>query len=255
MSAAAMSTPTKPETMPLFYHRITSLDPVRDGDLRLDRGQDFGFAAPADHIPLAMGELEAAAQHYPILFTSGLSPTPVALVGLRREENLFVLPDGRWREGGYLPAYCRAYPFIFIRTAPGDTTYIGIEADAACLRRDAGEPLFADGNPTPVLEAAIAFCDEYRSAAIAAAAFGQALFEQGVLEEEAVTVTFDDGRTAQVRGFQVIRSERLANIADEVFLDWRRRGWVSAVYAHLYSLGRLDNLVELADARRPGKAA
>lgn len=246
MSAAAMSMPAKPAGLPLFYHRVVGLEPAQHGDLRLDRGQDYSFAAHADNIPLVMGELEAAAQHYPILFTTGLDPTPVALVGLRREENLFVMPDGRWREGGYLPAYCRAYPFIFINTGSGDERYIGIDADAACLRRDGGDALFADGQPTPALETAIAFCDQYRNAAYAAKEFGKALADQGVLQEEAVSVTFDDGRTAQVRGFQVIRPERLDNIVDEVFLLWRHNGYLSGVFAHLFSLGRLNSLVELA---------
>jgi hypothetical protein len=244
-----MSATARSPALPPFYHRIVGVDPTLHGDLRLDRGQDFSFAAKADFIPLGLGELDAAAQHYPILFTTGADPAPVALVGMREGKNLFVMPDGSWRPATYVPAYCRAFPFIFIRTAAGDTTYVAMEADAACLRRDAGEKLFVDGKPTPSLNQAIAFCDSYRGSAIAGEEFGRALAAQGLLQDETASVTFAGGGSLRVAGFQLVRPERLTNVADATFLDWRRRGWISAIYAHLFSLGRWSQLIDLAAAR------
>jgi hypothetical protein len=244
-----MSAAASPPALPLFYHRIVGVDPTLHGDLRLDRGQDFSFAAKADFIPLGLGELDAAAQHYPILFTTGADPAPVALVGMRGGENLFVMPDGSWRTASYVPAYCRAFPFIFARAGAGDTTYVAMEADAACLRRDVGEKLFADGKPTPSLSQAIALCDSYRGSAIASEELGRALAADGLLQDETASVTFAGGGSLQVAGFQLVRPERLANVADATFLDWRRRGWISAIYAHLFSLGRWSQLIDLAAAR------
>lgn len=245
MSAAAMSTSPAPE-LPLFYRRVVGVDPTLHAALRLQRGQDYAFAAAADHVPLGLSEFEGAAQHYPILFSTGAAPVPVALLGLRQGQNLFVLPTGAWRDGSYVPAYCRAFPFILVHTRADDKTYIGMEADAACLRTDAGEPLFADGKPAPALEQAIAFSSEYSAQATAAAAFGKALAEQGLLEEDDAEVRFTGGGTLRVKGFQVVRPDRLGNVADEVFLEWRRRGWLAHVYAHLFSLGRWPRLIELA---------
>ena len=232
--------------MPQFYRRVVGVDPVTYANVRLDKGRDYRFAAGASFVPLALGELEVAALHYPILFTTGTNPTPVALLGLRARQNLFVLPDGNWRAASYIPAYCRAYPFIFVQAAEGEKTYIGVEADAACLRRDVGEPMFIDGKPTPALEQAIAFCEEYRSHANAAVEFGQALAEQGLLSEEDAVVNLTAGGSLQVRGFQLVQPQRLQNVADNIFLDWRHRGWLPSLYAHLASLGCWNRLIDLA---------
>ena len=43
---------------------------------------------------------------------------------------------GAWRPNTYLPAYVRAYPFIFVEDRASAKVYVGMEPDAACLRRD-----------------------------------------------------------------------------------------------------------------------
>ena len=40
--------------------------------------------------------------------------------------------------------------------------------------------------------------------------------------------------------------ERLDAVSDEVFLDWRRRGWIPAIYAHLHSASQWGRLIDLA---------
>jgi hypothetical protein len=242
---------TSGSALPLFFHRVAGVDPALHGDLRLDRTVGFGFAAGADFVPLSIGELETAAQHYPILFTPGPDPAPVALLGLRKGENLFVLPDGSWRPGSYVPLYCRAFPFIFFHAEAGETTYVGMEVGAACLTRSTGEPLFTAGRPTPTLEQSIALCDEFRAGALAVHEFARALAGLGLLDQESADINFSGGGSLRVRDFQILSQMRLRDVADDVFLDWRHRGWVSSIYAHLYSMGRWGRLIELA-ASTPG---
>ena len=80
------------------------------GKLRLDRSVGFGFAARAQFMSLGLEEIEAAAQHYPILFTAGAEPTVIGLLGLQHGSNLFVEADGNWKRDSYIPAYVRAFP-------------------------------------------------------------------------------------------------------------------------------------------------
>lgn len=204
-------------------------------------------------MPIGLGEMEAVAQHYPILFASGPQPTAVALLGLREGENLFVLPDGSWRRGSYIPAYVRAFPFIFVQDQPSNALYVGLEPDAECLRPDRGNPLFEDGKPTPTLNEAVAFCSALRDNLAAAAAFARALEAQGLLEEEEANVTFTSGGSSRVRGFKVIKPERLERLSDETFLDWRRRGWIGPIYAHLHASARWGRLIDLGAP--PGQPA
>jgi hypothetical protein len=242
--------PAPASTMPLFFKRVVGVNPSTHPDLKLNRNTGFGFAAGAQSVPLGLSELEIAAQHYPILFTGGPEPVPVALLGLREGTNLFVAPGGTWLTDGYVPAYVRAFPFIFVEDPISKTLYVGMEPDAPALTGSEGVRLFEDGRPTQVLNDAIAFCTAYREAVVAAATFARALDAAGLLEDEEATVNFTGGGSARIRGFKLVKPERFAQLDDATFLDWRRMGWVSAVYAHLYSAGRWGRLIELAAPRQ-----
>ncbi len=239
------ASPSAP-VLPLFFRRVVGVNPALHASLCLDRSTGFGYAAAAQSVPIGLGELEAVAQHYPILFASGAQPTAVALLGLRDGENLFVLPDGSWRPDAYVPAYVRAFPFIFLEDAVSKTLYVGMEPDAASLRPDAGMRLFEDGKPTAVLNESVAFCSACRDNLTAAAAFARALDAEGLLEEEAADIAFTHGGKARVSGFKIVKPERLDRVSDETFLDWRRRGWLGPLYALLHSMARWGRLIDLA---------
>lgn len=239
-----VQTPPAPP-LPLFFKRVVGVNPQLHGHLKLDRAIGFGFAAKAQSVPIGLTEFDAISQHYPILFTTGANPVPVALLGLREGDNLFVRADGTWQPDAYVPAYVRAFPFIFVEDAGNKSLVVGMEPDAEQIRPDAGQPLFEDGRPSPALNEAVGFCQAFREAVTAAANFGRALEAAKLLEEEEATVNFTAGGTARIRGFKIVKPERLAEVDDATFLDWRRMGYLNAVYAHLFSAGRWGRLIEL----------
>jgi hypothetical protein len=49
-----------------------------------------------------------------------------------------------------------------------------------------------------------------------------------------------------LRGFDVVDEAKFNALPDELFLDWRRRGWVHLIYCHLMSMGNWARLVDLA---------
>ena len=248
-SASAQAAPA----MPLFFKRVVGVNSQQHGSLRLDRSAGFAFAGAAQSVPLALTEFEAAAQHFPILFTAGPEPVPVALLGLREGQNLFVRGDGAWMPDAYVPAYARAFPFIFVEDTDSRALFIGMEPDADHIRPDIGQRLFEDGRPTQALNEAVGFCQAFREGAAAAGAFGRALNAAGLLADEEATVNVTAGGSARVRGFKTVKPERLAELDDATFLEWRRMGWLAAIYAHLYSAGRWGRLIELG-APQPAPA-
>jgi hypothetical protein len=180
-----------------------------------------------------------------VLFASGPSPVPVALLGLREGQNLFVQPDGSWLRDAYIPAYIRAFPFIAVEDAANKSSFVGVEPDAPQLSTTHGQPLFEDGRPAAAFNEAVAFSRAYRESVVAAGNFAKALDEAKVLEEEEATVNFTAGGSAKIRGFKLVKPDRLAEVEDATFLDWRQMGWVAAIYAHLYSAGRWGRLIEM----------
>lgn len=235
--------------LPLFFKRVVAVTAQSHGSLRLDRNVGQGFAAGAQSVPLGLTEIEAAAQHYPVLFTSGPAPAAVALLGLREGQNLFVRPDGKWAPDAYLPAYVRAFPFITVEDAANRAQVTAMEPDAPHLRTESGVRLFEDGRPSAALNEASGFAKALRESMIAAGSFARALEAAGVLEEEEATVNFTSGGSARIRGFKIVKAERLAEVDDATYLDWRRMGWVAAIYAHIFSIGRWGRLIELAASR------
>jgi hypothetical protein len=240
-----------PPVMPLFFRRVVGINPAVHGALKLDKSVGYAFAANTQAVPLGLGEMDAAAQFYPILFTTGPSPIPVALLGLREGHNLFVMPDGSWRPECYVPAYVRAFPFIFVEDKARNTTFVGVEPDAACINPDSGAPLFEDGQPSRALTEQVNFCSSLRDNLVAAGLFARGLEEAGMLTEEEANITFTAGGNARIRGFKLILPEKIEQADDPTFLDWRRRGWISAVYAHLHSAGRWARLIDLAAGTDP----
>ena len=230
----------------MFFRRVVGVNPATNPGLRLDRSTGFAFAARAQSVPLGLGEIEIAAQHYPILFTSGPEPMPVALLGLRQDQNLYVTSGGEWRPDCYVPAYVRAFPFILVQDPASENLFVAMDPDAAALTSSAGTPLFEDARPTAALNEAIAFSTTLRDAVAAATTFGRALDAAGLLAEEEATINFAVGGAAVVRGFKMIKPDRLGRLDDDLFLDWRRMGWVAAIYAHLHSACHWRRLIELA---------
>ena len=187
-------------------------------------------------------------QHYPIVFTSGPAPTPVALMGIKEGANPFVQATGAWRPDSYVPAYARAYPFIFVEDQGSQTLYVGMDLSSEQLNAETGTAIFEDGKPSPALNDAISFCAAFRDNLNAGVAFATALDKAGLLEEEEATINFTAGGSARVRGFKVLKADRLEKLDDATYLDWRHRGWIGAIYAHLHSAGRWARLVEMSAA-------
>ncbi len=235
--------------LPLLFRRIAAVTADKHSHLRLDRGVGHGFAAGVQSVPLGLTEIDAAAQHFPVLFAAGPNPAAVALLGLREGQNLFVRADGTWTRDAYVPAYLRAFPFIFVEDAASRTQVICMEPDAPQLAGSSGAPLFEDGRPSAALAEATAFARALRESLIAAGSFARALDAAGLLEEEEATINFTTGGSARIRGFKIVKAERLGELDDATYLDWRRMGWIAAIYAHLYSIGRWGRLIELAAQR------
>ena len=75
---------------------------------------------------------------------------------VRGNENLFVGEDGRWREGDYIPAYVRRYPFIFLEQPDKNGLTLGVDEACRLLTQSKDRLLFAAGEPTT--GAAVAGC-------------------------------------------------------------------------------------------------
>jgi hypothetical protein len=236
-------------SLPPLFGRVVPLDPAKHAGLRLDRAAGLGFAARANAVPLSLVELPFAARHFPIVFADGPLPMPLAILGYRNGENLFVSPQGEWRPGVYLPAYLRSYPFLFLQEEGGSTLHLGIEPDAPALHTGVGEALFEEGQPSAFLKEMLRFCADLRGSLLETQAFAEALLAAGLLEKQEARVEFRTGGTAKLDGFLVMDPARFEALPDATILDWRKRRWLGGAYAVLQANASWSTVLELAEAR------
>lgn len=242
-------------SLPLFYHTIISLDRELHAGLRLDPTAGFAFAYGANAIPLSLSELGVASAHHPVVFAGAEgAASPVAVVGYRYAENLAVEADGSWTPGSYIPCYLRSYPFIFIQPEPGsETLLLGIESRSPLLSETKGEPLFADGEPTALLQERLRLADEYRRDLLATRAFGEAMESAGVLMPQQAQFDFG-GEAHRIEGFRTIDPAKLSALPEETVLAWWRNGYLAAAFSMLHSQHRWADLLRRAEQRRAEKA-
>jgi hypothetical protein len=231
--------------LPIFYRRPRPLDAVVDSGKSLQPVVDFFYARDTNSVLLGAAEYPRAMRSYPIVFTSSEPRVAVAVLGLEGNENLFVGADGKWRHGDYIPAYVRRYPFIFLEQ-PGRSELTLCVDEASGLLTQSGEyPLFDGAEPTQLVRNALDFCREFHQQTLASAGFVDALAQHGLLIPNEARVVLNSGREMILRDFQIVDEARFNALPDDVFLDWRRRGWLPLAYCHLMSMASWPTLVEL----------
>lgn len=231
--------------MPLFYTKPEPLDAQKHASLGLKKNFGLGFTKNVNAVPINMIEMPQICHFYPIAFSPDENATPVALLGLRDNENLFLNDKGEWMDGAYIPAYIRRYPFIFSELPGSDQLTLCVDMDDAIISKDAEQKFFTDGEPSQLAKNALEFCKSYHAAAQQTLAFSKVLATSGLLVERQAEINVGNDRRINFSGFRIIDEQKLAELADEDFMEWRRRGWLPFLYAHLFSGSQWQRLTQL----------
>ncbi len=240
--------------LPLFYIKPAALTPERHANARVKPEAGLAFAQHTNSIPLNTIEFIEAAKFYPIVFTTDEAPIPVALVGLE-QENYFVSSKGDWTSNAYIPAYLRQYPFIFL-SADGDQYVLCIDEGAPHYAEggDSGTLLFEDGKQSGLTGQALEFCTAFLDHFRITQNFCADLKAHNLLVANASEVKLNDGRSLQLNGFQLIDETAFNALSDEVYLEFRRKGWLAFIHLALAATSNWKNLANAA-AEAPKKAA
>jgi len=100
------------KNLPSFFRKPVLLCADEHRQYGVISGNNFSFAQEHNAVPLGFGEITSAFRDYPIVFSNGPLPVPIAVVGLLNGGNLFIDRDGNWRQNSFIPGYLRQHPFI-----------------------------------------------------------------------------------------------------------------------------------------------
>ncbi len=237
-----MTTTTPSTTSPGFFKQLVALDRTLHADLKL-KPVALTAAAGLPLAPLVSAEFFNASREYPIVFVRDARQMlmPVAVVGTPDGRNLFIDANGVW-QANYIPAYVRNYPFALARTEP-ETVTVCIDEGCVELTTHTGEPLFAAGEPTPLLQEMIDRLHGYEDHAQFTLGFAQRLDAAGLLIDADARADLQ-GQSVSVNGFQIVDEARLRALSEATVTQWFSSSELGLIYAHLISLGNFLQLLQ-----------
>jgi hypothetical protein len=238
----------------MFYWRPVPLAAATHGWMKIRPDNHYGFSSRTNAVPLTVPEFVLAARHYPIIFV-GPDMVPTVALGFRPDENLMVNEAGAWERSMYVPAYVRRYPFILLGRPEDTRLQLGID-DAAGTGMQGARPLFEGEKETQIVRDALGLCEQFHGAYMFTQEFAKTLKAAGLVDERTLDVQGANGEKMNIGSFQAVNEQKFRDIDEPTAADWRKRGFLHAVYFHLQSLNNWETLLERANRRQEaqGKA-
>lgn len=237
----------------LFYENPIALNSETHRNLKIKpSGEGLKFSAKTNSVLLAGVEFPEACKHFPIVFgkVAGEQVLPMALLGFRDLENLFVDSDGRWK-GEYVPAFIRRYPFVLAKGNAAQNMTVCIDESYPGFGADEGQPLFNEkGESTEYLKGVVAFLQDYQMQLERTNTFLQTLREFDLLTDVAANVSLPSGERYSLAGLRMVDERKLQALSDDKVMRLFRSGELAWIYSHLLSMSNFNRLIGKAAAPR-----
>ena len=245
--------------MPLFYNELVPVSSQLHGDWRAKRIESAPFLANAHAIPLTTDEFAVAQRHYPIVFSAGDNPVPLALMALNEGVNVFVDAEGKLTENVYVPGYVRRYPFMLARLRPeSEDLSLCFDPSAEAIGAfDEGDLLFDGDQPSESTKAILGFCEQFEIAGQRTSAFVKELADAKLLIDGEVSIQPDTAAQPFIyRGFRMVSEEALQQLRGDVARKMIQSGAMGLIYAHLFSLALIREIFgrQMSQGKVPAQA-
>ncbi len=244
----------------LFYGQPEPLSVDAHGKLGVNAvDKPYAFVGQTNLVPLTVTEFAPAALSYPVIFV-GEARQPVAVMGLRPGENLFVSDAGDFRAEAYIPAYVRRYPFVFANDDVQKRLILCVDRAAPFLSEGGSTPLFEGGKPSAYTQQAMEFCNNFEQERLRTDSFVQLLKDLDLLDtrEASFTPRNPDGTPAPVQKlaeYYAVSEDKLKALPAEKLAELRDNGALGQIYSHLVSLLGWDRLIAMAFQRAAAQPA
>lgn len=237
----------------LFYKNVAALNKQRHAKWAITGSERFDFAKNINSVPLSAVEFPSASQEFAIVFAKNKEGImPIAIMGVRSGENVFVNAAGDW-QANYIPAFVRRYPFIFSTADEGKTLTLCLDEDFPGCNPEGekGERLFTDaGENTPYLEKVVAFLREYQNHLQRTQIFCKHLEELDILEPMGAQFKTPDGQDGSLSGFMVVNRDKLKKIPAETLAQMAQTDELEMIYLHLNSMQNIREAIKRLSLER-----
>ena len=225
--------------LPLLFNDLAPLSSVDHATWKIKQADTAPFLAKQHAIPVTIDEFAAVQRYYPIVFSVGENPVPLALMGLNEGVNTFVDDEGKLIDQVYVPAYVRRYPFLLAKLRE-DTDELSLCFDpsaGAIGDFEEGEALFTDGAASEATKTILGFCEQFEQAGQRTTLFMKELVDNGLLMDGEVSIQMvDQDKPFIYRGFQMVSEDKLRELRGDTLRKMMKSGLLPLVHAHLFSL-------------------
>jgi hypothetical protein len=234
-----MATEPQSTGLPIFYGGLEPLSSSVHAGYRSRSSDRAPFLVGNHAVPITIDEFVSVQRYFPIVFSVGENPVPLALMGLNEGVNVFVDSEGKPNGEIYLPAYVRRYPFMLARLQP-DAQELSLCFDPTSGLVgpfEDGEPLFDDGKPSETTNNVLKFCEEFELSAQRTVAFMTEMKDAGLLMDGEVSIQPAGSEQPFIyRGFQMVSEEKLRGLEGDELKRMNSNGMMPLILAHLFSV-------------------
>ena len=233
-----MATAPQNPSLPLFYKDLIPLNSQQHATWKTRSTDKATWLVGVNSVPLTVEEFPQAQRHFPIIFTGGDNPIPLALMGMNEGVNVFVEDDGKVTNPIYMPAYARRYPFMLARLRPeAEELSLCVDPSSDLVGEDVeGEALFDGAEPTETTKNMLKFCENFEIAGSKTANFMAELKKHDLLMDGELNIDINGSQPFNYRGFQMVDETKLREVRGDVLRQWNQNGLLALIYAHLFSL-------------------
>jgi hypothetical protein len=232
--------------LPLLYNSIEALNSGQHGKMKLRKEVKLDHVGTTHAIPVTVEEFVFVQRFYPIIFSAGEMPVPLALLGLNEGVNTYFDAEGRPLEQDiYIPAYLRRYPFMLAKLRPdSDELSLCFDPTAEAMSEDSDGPALFDGDqPSETTRNILNFCEQFEQAGQRTQAFMEELQKSGLLMDGEVAIQPEGAEQPFLyRGFKMVDEAKLRELRGDELRKMNQSGLLPAVYAHLFSLSQIRDV-------------
>ncbi|MAD75773.1 MAG: multidrug transporter [Rheinheimera sp.] len=227
-------------------NKVVALSKEQHAKTKISNENALSHVADQHMLPVVVQEFVVAGAEFPVVFVKdgeNDSYQPVVLLGLAANQNL-VIQDGKW-QALYVPRVARNYPLVLVQPEKdSDRLIVAVDESSERVNEKDGVSLFKDdGSETDYLADRKKQMGEFVEFSRMTRGFSQKLKSLDLIKEQVLTITVD-GEPRNINGIHMIDEKKLNALSDEVFLELRKLGFLTAIYAHLMSLQHTQKLVQ-----------
>lgn len=233
------------------------LNNVDHKNLRVIRDYSLHYGDSEISVATFPQEFRAIQNEYPIFFKKNTETgkfIPVALMGLRQNENLFLTEEG-W-DAQYIPASVKRRPFLIGIKPPkpgeGDqpSRLVYVDMESPRVNEVVGDPVFLPhGGYSPYLETMVDLLEYIQYGTELNEQFADLLLANELLEVVTLEITLKSGERNNLAGLYTIDEDKLSGLAGGAVAELHAKGFLECIYMVLASHANVLKLIARVEAR------